>query len=48
MKIEEIKNKLEKEFKYASNNSSLPSKPNYKKAEELLMTIYKDVLSNEN
>lgn len=46
--IFEINNKLEKEFKYASDNSSLPSKPNYKKAEELLMTIYKDVLKNEN
>ena len=46
--IFEMNEKLEKEFKYVADNSSLPSKPNYKKAEELLMSIYKDVLKNEN
>lgn len=45
--IFEMVNKYEKEFKYASNNTSLPVKPNYKKVEELLMSIYSEVLNNE-
>ena len=45
--IFEMVNKYEKEFKYASNNTSLPVKPNYKKVEELLMSIYSEVLKNE-
>lgn len=38
--------KLEKDFKYASDNSNLPNKPNYNKVEELVMTINKDVINN--
>lgn len=45
--IFEMVNKYEKEFKYASDNTSLPVKPNYKKVEELLMSIYSEVLNNE-
>ena len=36
-----------KEFKYASDNTCLPSKPNYKRVEELLMNIYEEVISND-
>ena len=39
--------KYEKEFKYASDNTCLPSKPNYKRVEELLMNIYEEVISND-
>ena len=39
--------KYEKEFKYASANHCLPSKPNYKRVEELLMNIYEEVISND-
>lgn len=45
--IFEMVNKYEKEFKYASDNTSLTIKPNYKKVEELLMSIYSEVLKNE-
>lgn len=46
--IFEMVDKYEKDFKYASDNTSLPTKPNYKVAEELLINIYKDVILNEN
>jgi predicted nucleotidyltransferase len=36
----------EKEFKYAGNNTSLPSKPDYKKVEELVVEINKEVILN--
>lgn len=36
----------EAKFKYAADNSSLPSKPDYYKAEELLMSIYDKYLIN--
>ena len=39
--------KYEKEFKYASDNTCLLSKPNYKRVEELLMNIYEEVISND-
>lgn len=35
---------LEKEFKYAAENTSLPSEPDYKAAEELLINIYEKAL----
>ena len=44
--IFELVNKYEKEFKYASDNTSLPSKPNYNRVEELVMEINKDVILN--
>ena len=39
-------NKYEKEFQYASDNTELPTKPDYHKVEELLMEIYKGVINN--
>lgn len=45
--IFEMVDEFEKRFKYASDNSNLPNKPNYHKAEELMMEIYKDVIINE-
>jgi predicted nucleotidyltransferase len=36
----------EKEFKYAGNNTSLPSKPDYKKVEELVVEINREVILN--
>ncbi len=45
--IFEMVDKYEKEFKYASENTSLPSKPRYKEVEELLVNIYSEVLKNE-
>lgn len=44
--IFEMVNKHEKEFKYASDNTTLPNKPNYHKVEELAMEINKDVIVN--
>lgn len=38
--IFEVVNAFENRFKYASDNTSLPAKPNYKRAEELMMSIY--------
>jgi predicted nucleotidyltransferase len=37
-------NKYEENFKYAADNTTLPDKPNYKKIEELLMSMYEIVL----
>ena len=45
--IFEMTDKYEKEFKYIADNSPLPKKPDYKKVEELLMTIYMEVLKND-
>lgn len=42
--IFEMVNRYEKEFKYASDNTNLPEKPNYSMVEELLMNIYKEVI----
>lgn len=39
---------LEKEFKYASDNSILPPKPDYNKIEELLISINRDVILSAN
>lgn len=44
--IFEMVDKYEKEFQYASENTELPTKPNYHKVEELLMEIYKGVIKN--
>jgi predicted nucleotidyltransferase len=44
--IFEMVDKYEKEFQYASDNTELPTKPNYHKVEELLMEIYKGVINN--
>ncbi|MBY6838723.1 DNA polymerase beta superfamily protein [Clostridium botulinum] len=44
--IFEMVNKYEKEFKYASDNTELPNKPNYNKVEELVMEINKGVILN--
>ncbi|MDS0525779.1 nucleotidyltransferase domain-containing protein [Clostridium sp. SHJSY1] len=38
---------FEKKFKYASDNTTLPTKPNYNKVEEMIMEINKDVILNE-
>lgn len=38
--------KYEAEFKFAADNSELPEKPNYKKVEELIMEINRDVILN--
>jgi predicted nucleotidyltransferase len=38
---------FEKKFKYASDNTTLPEKPNYNKVEEMIMEINKDVVLNE-
>lgn len=46
--IFEMVDKYENEFKYAANNTLLPEKPNYKKIEELVMQINKDVILNAN
>lgn len=46
--IFDMVDEFEKRFKYASNNSNLPDKPNYNKAEDLIMEIYKDVIINEH
>lgn len=45
--IFEMTNKYEKEFKYIADNSPLPKEPNLKEVEDLLMTIYMEVLKNE-
>lgn len=45
--IFEMVDKYEKEFQYASNNTNLPTKPNYHKVEELLIEIYKGVINND-
>ena len=45
--IFEMTDKYEKEFKYIADNSPLPKKPDYKKVEELLMTIYMEALKND-
>ena len=45
--VYEMAENLEESFKYASDNTTLPEKPSYKKVEELLMNIYMEVL-NEN
>jgi len=42
--IFELVDKLEKNFNYACENSPLPKNPDYKKVEELLITIYKEWL----
>lgn len=44
--IFEMVDKYEKEFKYASDNTDLPQKPNYNRVEEMIMDIYKDVINN--
>lgn len=46
--IFEMVDRYDNEFKYAANNTSLPEKPNYKKIEELVMQINKDVILNAN
>lgn len=46
--IFELVDKYEKEFKYASDNSELPSKPNFNKVNELVMEINKGVVVNAN
>jgi len=43
--IFELVDEMEKKFKYACDNSPLPKNPNYKKVEELLMSIYGGWLS---
>ena len=43
--IFELVDKKEKNFKYACDNSPLPKNPNYKKVEELLMSIYGEWLN---
>lgn len=43
--IFELNNDLEKKFKYAADNTSLPQTPNYKQIEELLMDIYIEALN---
>lgn len=43
--IFELVDEMEKKFKYACDNSPLPKTPNYKKVEELLMSIYGGYLS---
>lgn len=44
--IFEMVDKYEKEFQYAADNTDLPAKPNYNKVEELLISIYKEVIKN--
>jgi predicted nucleotidyltransferase len=44
--IFEFVDKYEKEFKYASDNTELPNKPNFNKINELVMEINKGVVLN--
>lgn len=44
--IFEMADKYEKEFEYACKNSILPEEPDYKKAEEIMITIYNNVIKN--
>ena len=44
--IFELVDVYEKEFKYAGDNTNLPTKPNYNRIEELVMEINKDVILN--
>ncbi|MBM7836342.1 nucleotidyltransferase domain-containing protein [Clostridium sardiniense] len=44
--IFEMVDKYDSEFKYAAENTNLPEKPNYKKIEELVMQINKEVILN--
>lgn len=44
--IFEMVDKYEKEFKYASDNTELPTKPNFNKINELVMEINKGVITN--
>ncbi|HCL4455179.1 TPA: nucleotidyltransferase domain-containing protein [Clostridium botulinum] len=44
--IFEMVDEYEKDFKYASDNTDLPNKPNYKKVEELVIEINKGVINN--
>ena len=43
-KIFEMVDELEKEFRYAAENTNLPDEPDYKAAEELLIAIYQKML----
>lgn len=43
--IFEMVNIYEKSFKYASNNTELPEKPNYKRVEEIVMEINRGVIN---
>lgn len=45
--IFELVDKYEKEFKYASENTNLQAKPDYKKVEELIIEINKEVIIND-
>lgn len=42
--IFEMVDEYEKKFKYAADNSSLPQKPDFKKVEEIVMTINRGVI----
>jgi predicted nucleotidyltransferase len=44
--IFEMVNKYEENFKYASNNTELPTKPNFNKINELVMEMNKGVILN--
>jgi predicted nucleotidyltransferase len=44
--IFEVVEKLEADFRYAAQNTTLPDEPNYKKVEELLICIYENRLNN--
>lgn len=45
--IFELVDKKEKEFEYCSKNTILPKNPDYKQIEELLISIYKEVILND-